>query len=198
MKYFSSDWHLGHVGSIKFSSRPFANVEEMDRTIIQRMTAPIKKGDDFYFLGDLAWDPKSAAMFFEAFPSKARFYWILGNHDKDKQRTDLRRELKPFEKYCAFVGDMLEIKFSTAPNTPRQAITLAHYPMLTWNKSHYNAWQLFGHHHVASWKHDEIPWRANGKQLNVNCEFFGYDPIDETYLIEIMATKPNNWDLIPK
>jgi calcineurin-like phosphoesterase family protein len=198
MKYFSSDWHLGHEGSIKFSNRPFANAEEMDRVIIQRMTAPIKKGDDFYFLGDLAWETKSAEMFFEAFPSKARFYWILGNHDKDKQRTCLNSKLKPFEKYCAFVGDLLEIKLSITPNDSRQDITLAHYPMITWNKSHYNAWQLFGHHHTHSWKHEEIPVRTHGKQLNVNCEFYDYQPLNEHTVIELMSRKPSNWDLISR
>ena len=191
MKYFSSDWHLGHSRSIEFAKRPFKDVQEMDETIIARMTSPLKKGDDFYFIGDLAWDPKSAEMFFEAFPRKARFYWVLGNHD----RKDL---IERFAGRCAFVGNMLEIKLSVAPNTPRQNITLCHYPMITWNKSHYNAWQLYGHHHVASWKYDELPWRTPGKQLNVNCEFFGFEPVSEEYLIEIMNSKPNNWDFIPR
>ena len=166
----------------------------MDAKIIERMTKPLKPGDDFYFLGDLGEAESSLQRFFDSLPRKVKFYWILGNHDRPKT-------IDKFRKYCHFVGDMYETKLvvdAAEKGKPRQPITLCHYPMITWNKSHYGAWQLYGHHHIASWKYQEIPERARGKQLNVNCEFFGYEPIDENYLIEIMKTKPQNWDFMPR
>jgi calcineurin-like phosphoesterase family protein len=53
MWYFSSDWHLGHENVIRFSKRPFSSVEQMDSAIIKNMTSPLKRGDEFFFLGDL-------------------------------------------------------------------------------------------------------------------------------------------------
>jgi calcineurin-like phosphoesterase family protein len=166
----------------------------MDATIIERMIAPLKSSDDFYFLGDMGSNESSIKRFFDSLPKGVKFYWILGNHDQPKT-------VDKFRNHCHYVGHMCDTKIVIGEpmrGKPRQHIVMAHYPMITWDRSHYNSWQLFGHHHAASWKHDEIPWRANGKQLNVNCEFFGYEAVNEIYLAEIMATKPNNWDLIPK
>lgn len=191
MKYFSSDWHLGHENVIRFSDRPFKNASEMDDAIISQMLAPLKPSDDFYFLGDMGTNENAIHRFFQGLPKKVKVYWILGNHDK--QST-----IERFRNRCHFIGHMYETKLFIGAGIPRQSITMAHYPMITWNKSHYGAWQLFGHHHAASHGHEEIPVRAGGKQLNVNCEFHNYLPVTENNLIEIMKKLPENWDLIKR
>ena len=181
MQYFSSDWHLGHYRSIQFSNRPFKDVDEMDSTIIHNMISPLKKGDDFYFLGDLAFNVASAAKFFNQLPKGVKFFWILGNHE---------RTASHFIHHCVQQIPIKEIKIRGT------SVTLCHYPMITWNKSHYNAWQLFGHHHVSSHGHDKIHHLASGKQLNVNLEFHDYKPWTEDEIVEYMESRPDNWDLI--
>lgn len=166
----------------------------MDSKIIERMVAPLKPSDDFYFLGDIGNDENSIKRFFDALPRGVKFYWILGNHDHPKT-------VDKFAPLCHFIGHMYETKIVVGEpmkGKPRQHIVMCHYPMITWNKSHYGAWQLYGHHHTRTWKQDELPYRAGGKQVNVNCEFFGYEPIDENYLVDIMKTRADNWDLIPR
>ena len=54
MIYFTSDLHLGHRGIITMRNRPFANVEEMNRTLITNFNAIVHKNDTVYILGDLA------------------------------------------------------------------------------------------------------------------------------------------------
>ena len=54
MIYFTSDLHLGHHGIITMRNRPFANVEEMNRTLITNFNAIVNKNDTVYILGDLA------------------------------------------------------------------------------------------------------------------------------------------------
>lgn len=181
MKYFSSDWHLGHSKTIEFSNRPFKDVDEMDSSIIHNMISPLKKGDEFYFLGDLAFDIPSAAKFFTQLPTGIKFFWILGNHEGTANQ---------FKHYCIQQTPLKEIRIQ------KNFVTLCHYPMITWNKSHYGAWQFYGHHHISSHGTDQLYKFAVGKQLNVNCEMHDYKPWSEEEIIEKMKTLPDNWDLI--
>ena len=153
----------------------------MDDNIVEGMIAPLRKGDEFYFLGDLARNVASAAKFFTRLPKGVKFFWILGNHE---------RTAGQFRHHCTQMTPLKDIKIQGSP------ATLCHYPMITWNKSHYNAWQLFGHHHISSHGHDKIDQLASGKQLNVNCEMHDYVPWSEDEIIEYMKARPNNWDLI--
>ena len=50
MKYFTSDWHIGHENVIKFSDRPFKSIEAMNQTIIDMVLDTVKKGDRYYWL----------------------------------------------------------------------------------------------------------------------------------------------------
>jgi calcineurin-like phosphoesterase family protein len=197
MKWFSSDWHLNHIKTIELSQRPFNSVEEMNDLILFNMFKPLKRGDDFYFLGDLSWDKKLIELIYEmAAKKKIRFHWILGNHDK-KIIKQFIGKIKTYNKYNT-VNDMLEVKIRNEEGH-HVPVILCHYPMLTWNKSHYNSYLLFGHHHKTThgWK-EILEYEKSGKKLNVNCEFHDYKPISEIEVLRVMATRPNNWDYIKK
>lgn len=182
MKWFSSDWHLGHGNVIKFSERPFQSVQEMDDTILENMFSKLNRGDIFYFLGDLSWSKPSYEKAFRSIPDGVDFHWILGNHDN--------KGWKQYKTKTASISNFKEIKIGNNP------VTLCHYPMLTWNKSHYNAWMLFGHHHNKSHGFEHILEKTVGKMLNVNCEFNDYKPYSELDVIRIMEQNTDNWDLI--
>jgi hypothetical protein len=50
--WFTADFHLGHANIIRYCSRPFATVEEMDQAIVERLNVSVKRDDVLYFLGD--------------------------------------------------------------------------------------------------------------------------------------------------
>lgn len=52
MKYFIADIHFCHRNVIKFSQRPFNNVEEMDHSLIERWNKVVRPKDDVFILGD--------------------------------------------------------------------------------------------------------------------------------------------------
>ena len=49
--WFTADFHLGHKNIIRYCNRPFDTVEEMNRTIIERLNSLVKTNDILYFLG---------------------------------------------------------------------------------------------------------------------------------------------------
>lgn len=53
MNYFISDLHLGHKNVLKFDNRPFINIEEHDKTIIDNWNNKVNDNDDVYVLGVL-------------------------------------------------------------------------------------------------------------------------------------------------
>jgi calcineurin-like phosphoesterase family protein len=145
------------------------------------MISVLNPGDEFYFLGDLAWRRYNFDGFFDRWPKNVNFHWILGNHDKN---------YTPFKSKCASISEMNRTQIG------ENTVILCHYPMLTWHKSHYNSWMLFGHHHVNSHGTKDLETLARGKMLNVNVEFNNFMPYSEIEIAKIMESKPDNWDLI--
>lgn len=141
--YFSSDWHLGHANIIKYDSRPFKTVEEMDLTIITNITKQLYDAefDSLYFLGDFAMTRSKNDMegYMKALAfTGAHLFFIKGNHDK-------RDTIRLYEKYGTYLGEQKKIKIPLGEL--EQEIVLNHYAMRVWDKSHRGTWHLYGHSH---------------------------------------------------
>jgi len=171
--WFTSDWHLSHRNIIKYSNRPFENVDEMDDTIISNHNNLVKEGDDVYYLGDLTFKKHMIEDFMSQI--KGRIYFILGNHDRGSRHI--------LKRYCEGVWEFKEIKVEG------QSITLCHYPLYTHNKSHYNAWCLYGHHHREV---EEV----QGKKMNVGVDVNDFKPVSFEQVSEFMSYREDNFDLI--
>jgi calcineurin-like phosphoesterase family protein len=129
--FFTSDSHLGHKNIIKYSNRPFASVEEMDNIIIANYNSVVKEGDTVYDLGDFSFtNPKKYLDQLNVLPIR-----IKGSHDHDLKESSSPRMLviKPNNLVDEY-GEQI-------------SITLCHYAMRSWEKSHYGSWCLWGHHH---------------------------------------------------
>jgi calcineurin-like phosphoesterase family protein len=175
MIWFSADYHLSHKNIIRYCNRPFENIEKMDSLILQNLKSNVKAGDILYYLGDLTFKEEVALRFFEVF-SDLEIYYIIGNHDSKKVHDIVK-------KYCKEVYPLIDIKIEG------QAITLCHYAMRVWNKSHFNSWQLYGHSHANL--------EPIGKQYDVGVDNNNFMPVSFTDLKKIMEKKPNNINYIP-
>lgn len=52
--WFIADPHFSHANIIKYCHRPFADVNEMDATLVENWNAKVKKDDVVWCLGDFA------------------------------------------------------------------------------------------------------------------------------------------------
>lgn len=188
-KWFTSDWHLGHKTVITRGRRNFTNVFQMNDYILHSMFDYFERGDIVYFGGDMAWNEDIVQKVFEMVrQKKIEFHWILGNHDN---------RAKKWWGEAKTVSQIKEVKLSNGFETHHAVI--CHYPLFTWNRSHYNSFLLFGHHHTHTYGYETIGlYEGMGKRLNINCEFHDYAPLSEEYVIDIMKGRPDNWDLITK
>jgi calcineurin-like phosphoesterase family protein len=77
-----SDTHFGHANIIKYTNRPFKDVEEMNENLIVCWNSLVKKDDIVYHLGDFA---MGGAEKIESLTARlnGRKMLILGNHDSN-------------------------------------------------------------------------------------------------------------------
>jgi len=126
--FFTSDMHFAHKNIIRLSHRPFSSVEEADAELISRWNSRVTVDDTVYDLGDFAFaNPKP---YLEQL--KGDIIRIKGSHDHDMKEPYMR--IVKFDDFQDEYGDPV-------------SITLCHYAMRSWEKSHYGSWHLFGHHH---------------------------------------------------
>ncbi|EYR81826.1 metallophosphoesterase [Shinella sp. DD12] len=77
--WFISDTHFGHNNILGYCRPQFANLEEMEQTIIARWNAAVKPQDLVYHLGDFAWKTADAKRVRPLLNGSIRL--VVGNHD---------------------------------------------------------------------------------------------------------------------
>lgn len=132
MIFFTSDLHLGHENSIRFTDRPFETVEQMNNVLIENINETVGERDELWVLGDFAFKIDMQQVRELRKRIKCRhLHLVKGNHDKDYSQETV------FET----VQDYKQLK------TDYGVFILFHYPILEWNRAHYGAVHLHGHIH---------------------------------------------------
>ena len=135
--FFTSDSHYGHSNIIWMCKRPYTNVEEMNRKLIENWNNVVKPDDLVFHLGDFAFGGQPLWRSIRE-QLNGNIILIKGNHDD--------RNLKNGCKVL-FDGVYDQVKFYIE----NRCIYLNHYPFLCYGggyKSEEDAvFQLFGHVH---------------------------------------------------
>jgi calcineurin-like phosphoesterase family protein len=178
--FFTSDTHFGHANVIKYSKRPFGNVNEMNEALIEKWNARVKPNDIVWHLGDFAFLPAvKAENILCRLNGKKRL--ILGNHDsviEDNKQLHAYFELIE-KKRVINIPDQGVGKYN------RQQITLNHTPELTWESGHHGAWMLHGHCHGTTIH----PWGGKIQDIGVDAPGMNYAPISYEELKALMAPR---------
>ena len=134
MNYYISDLHLGHVNAIGFDGRPFADVMEMNKTLIRRWNSAVGRADTVYVLGDFIWEKESL---WPAWMER-----LTGNKVLIRDNHDPRQFSQATKRFFQDIADYKEIT-----DTGRHVI-LCHYPM-PFHRADYDekCFMLYGHVH---------------------------------------------------
>lgn len=185
--YFTSDLHIGHTNVLKFDSRPFSSVEEMNEELIKRWNKKVKSGDIVYCLGDMFW--KGNCEFVQNTLNRLNGQVILikGNHDRWLHNSGNK-------KLLAAVKDYDDIKV-TLQNGEVKRCVLSHYPIHFYNGHYHNTIMLYGHVHntheyqlvkqYAKWLNEnECPV----EMYNVGTMLWNYEPVTLDEILEVDKT----------
>lgn len=170
--FFTSDTHLGHANIIKYSNRPFSNVKEMDDALIDNINSMVHTNDILYHLGDFTFkrDYRDISDYRERIKCK-NIYFIYGNHDHEIKKS---RDLQLMFISCRNFAEIRD---------RGQDITLCHYALRVWNKSHHGTWHLYGH------SHGSLPDDPNSLSFDCGVDCHNYKPIYFEQIEAIMSKK---------
>ena len=136
MNYYISDLHIGHANAIRFDKRPFADLNEMHRAIIDNWNSRVKTDDTVYILGDFIWYKESDWPFY-AEPLAGNKVLIRGNHDPRKFSAATKRLFQEITNLKEIIdGD--------------RNVVMCHYPVPFFRRGFaQNAYMLYGHVHLT-------------------------------------------------
>ena len=186
--FFISDLHVGHANVIKYDGRPFKTTDEMHVELIKRWNSVVGPDSIVYFLGDLSFTRSDMTKWF-VWQLNGKIHAIAGNHDKPKDLRSLGR-FEEVHDYGTEIGVYDEDSLQSRGSQGYQKIVMAHYPILSWNKSHYGAWHLHGHCHGSLMK--TMPDYYKRKVMDVGCNMIDYTPISYAQVKEIMNKRSIN------
>jgi calcineurin-like phosphoesterase family protein len=202
--FFTADTHFGHANIIRYCKRPQLQLTdvvidtegneqwvsrelarqraaEMDGMLIDNWNKTLTSEDDICHLGDYCFGSVDYAIRYLCRLKFRALYFIWGNHDsamKEVQRAIKVGQIAPnLAKRIVFLGDLREITVNG------QRITLCHYKMQVWNKSHHRAWHLFGH------SHGTLPDDSHALSLDVGVDIHNYRPISFDEVKALMSKK---------
>lgn len=181
MIYFTSDTHFDHEGIIPCCARPFADVDQMNSALIDRINEKVGVEDTLCFLGDFSYG--KVEQYLDRIKCR-NIEFILGNHDVER---DVARKLARVRHVK--VHNYLELEVMGAP-----LIVLSHYPFfpLGWNQAHRGSWNLFGHVHGAFDGHRGADYRSVPEwslQLDVGVDSHNFYPWSLEEVFEHMQPK---------
>lgn len=182
MNYYIADCHFGHTAVLKFDHRPFADVQQMEESMVMLWNAAVQKGDTVYILGDFCWGKKDEWIRILRLLNGQKVL-ILGNHDLKQYPPELRREFADIKDYKEITdGD--------------RHVILCHYPIPFYKRSNNpQYYMLCGHVHLTQEDEYLEKWTAElrasvtatpegahsnnqGQIINIGCmkPYMGYTP----------------------
>ena len=130
--FFTSDTHFNHANIIRFCSRPFETVEEMNEQLILRWNEVVAPDDTVFHLGDFALG--GSAVWTKVLDRlNGKIHLIMGNHDLKNLRQ-------------GFMGRFEEVTMQRYIQVGKVSLYLNHHPFLCFEGGQRdNFWQRFGH-----------------------------------------------------
>lgn len=166
--YFTADNHFGHENVIRFCNRPFASADEMNEHMISAWNDRVRQNDTVFILGDMFFRAKDVETILSRLKGKKRL--IIGNHDSWLKHIDSSR-------YFLSVDPFLEV------SDGHHALTLCHYPMVTW-KHALRSYMVHGHIHNDRSADFWPLLQVREHVLNAGVDVNGYCPATFDELVE--------------
>jgi calcineurin-like phosphoesterase family protein len=169
MIFFTADTHFGHDAIRKYCNRPFANVQEMNETIINNWNSVVGKQDCVYLLGDFGFGkPEDLLKILKQLNGNVLF--VRGNHDKQMNQI-------------AQLRDTIEVRIPDKRFPSGFCyIWLSHYAHRVWNKSHHGSFHLYGH------SHGTLP-ETDSFSFDVGVDSWNFTPVSFEQVYEKMSKK---------
>lgn len=204
MRWFSSDWHLNHANILRFTGRPFRDLDHMRESFIHTINSTVGLDDELWLLGDMCMGSLDESLPALRRLNVSRIVFVAGNHDrvhpyygnKHTKFLPLYQEATGLTEFI-LTGTTLELD-----GGPEVVVNHFPYPSPENNRAGFSAatgttvedkfarwrpvdtggWLLCGHVHSA--------WRQDGRQINVGVDAWAGQPVPETTILDLIHNGP--------
>lgn len=178
MNYFTSDTHFGHEPIISFCNRPYSSIYDMEEGLINGINQCVTSNDVLYLLGDFSF---TSGEYVKSIVRRIKCPIVLirGNHDYQIRKRRDYGFADVYKEFDLAVGNYM--------------VTLSHYPFkgdhtavdryTDKRPKDFGQWLLHGHVHTM-WK-----IKREERMINVGCDVWGWKPISELDIINIIEGK---------
>jgi calcineurin-like phosphoesterase family protein len=206
MRFYTSDPHYGHQNIIRYSSRPFESVEEMNQGLVDRWNAVVSDQDEVWVLGDVAMGKVEENLEYIRYLNGTKFL-VPGNHDKCWSGHKKNTQGKGVYQEVGFT--VLDEDIHTTLGG--FSVEICHFPFTQLSGGNADAvdsqgvpydekfakfrpvsqgqWLVCGHIHER--------WRQRGREINVGVDAWGGVPVREDVLIDLMRAGPHDYAALP-
>ena len=185
VRYFTADLHLGHRNIIGYTDRPFADVDEMNRALIDNWNAAVGPDDEVIVLGDFA-----LGRINETLPLarglNGRKVLLAGNHDRCWEGHS-RHHDRETRRYLEAGFDEIW-QGSVRLDLAGTEVLACHFPYegdsqdrdrhVTHRPVDNGEWLLHGHVHER--------WKVRDRMINVGVDVWGHRPVAEGQLVGLI------------
>lgn len=174
-KWYTADTHFNHAKILEYCGRPFKDVREMDRVLIENWNAVVSPDDLVIHVGDFGFmeggDPRQYLKHLNG-----TIILVAGNHDRKKTRR-----LMPFccSQMTAQIGEFFCL-INHRPVYPQGSEDPFHDSDESVDLQKYD-FVIAGH------AHEKYIW--NGVSLNIGVDVQDFRPISEERVIELLRDR---------
>jgi calcineurin-like phosphoesterase family protein len=184
--WFTADLHLGHRNIIRYCDRPFADVDEMDRALIDRWNEVVADDDEVWVLGDFALGtiahslPKAAEL-------AGRKVLVAGNHDRCWSGYGRKAE-RWVQRYLDAGFDEIRQGTQTMELAGRQVL-LCHFPYEgdSQDKDRHVSDRPVDRGQVLLHGHVHERWAVHDRMINVGVDARDFRPISAPDIEHLIA-----------
>lgn len=200
MRYFTSDWHLGHERILTLCARPFTSVDSMNQAIIDSTNAAVGKDDELWIVGDLALGSIHDSLAWLSKLTCRNITLIAGNHDRVHPHMHKNKPGKSAEWQALYQeAGIGTIALQHTVEIDGNTVDVCHFPYpaeqganshdmgptdryAPWRPRDIGQWLICGHVHQA--------WRQRGRAINVGVDAWGGKPVSSAQVSSLIAQGP--------
>ncbi len=184
--FYSGDQHFFHKNVLKHipqRGKDFKDIETMNSYLRDVWNSCISNKDSVYCLGDILWRT-APAKYLDTLNGQK--YLIRGDHDYSSNTKCINAGYRSVSTLSNIVVDSMPI-------------TLCHWCMRVWARSHYNAVHLYGHSHgrlLPIGKSYDVGVDNRAYPECIRDTHVDYAPYSHEEIIAIMDNSPDNPNLV--
>ena len=192
-RFFTSDLHFGHANIIRYSGRPFRDVDDMNAALVDRWNAVVGVDDTVWVLGDVALGKIADTLPLVGL-LHGRKVLIAGNHDRCWAGHSAKHRPERWVVRYLDAGFSAVSQGTVETMVGGRRVLVSHFPYTgdSHDSDRYASHRPTDDGSVLLHGHVHEKWRTNGRQINVGVDVWDYAPVPETTLVSLIENHPKS------